>query len=96
MYSSFFRTESIILRLALFMMVTMALLHKVGMSSKLGGSGSYSTSVACVRVCFVWCGSVAVIALVFNLGNKFLAVILRRVMRFSCLVSDFVMGGGVV
>ena len=39
------------------------------------------------------CGSVAVIALVFYLGSRFLAVFLRRVMRFSCIVSDFVMGG---
>ena len=38
-------------------------------------------------------GSVAVVALVFGWGSKFLAVFLSRVLRFSCLVSDFVMGG---
>ncbi len=31
--------------------------------------------------------------LVFGLGTTRLAVFLRRVMRLSCLVSDFVMGG---
>jgi hypothetical protein len=77
----------------LYMMVAIALSHKVGMSSRLGGSESCSTSLACVWDCFVCCGSVAVIALVFDLERKFLAVFLRRVMRLSCLVSDFVIGG---
>ena len=81
------------MRLALFVMVAMALLHKVGMSSRLGGSESCSTSLACVWGCFVCCGSVAVFSLVFDLGSRFLAVFLRSVMRFSCLVSYFVMGG---
>ena len=31
--------------------------------------------------------------LVFGLGSMLLAVFLSRVMRFRCLVSDFVMGG---
>ncbi len=39
------------------------------------------------------CGSVAVVAFVFGLGSKFLVVCTSRVMCFSCLVSDFVMGG---
>ncbi len=81
------------MRLALFMIVAMALLHKAGMSSRLGGSGSCSTSLACVWVCLVCCGSVAVVSFVFGLGSTFLAVFLSRVMRFSCLVSDFVLGG---
>ena len=38
-------------------------------------------------------GSVVVVAFVFGLGSMFLAVFLIRVMRFSCRVSDFVMGG---
>ena len=80
------------MRLALFMIVAMDLLHKAGMSSRLDGFGSYSTSLACVWVCLVSCGSVAVLAFVFGLGSKLLAVFLSRVMRFSCLVSDFVMG----
>ena len=81
------------MRLALFMMVAIALLHKAGMFSRLGGSGIYSTSLAFVCVLFVCCGPVAVVALIFGLGSKFLAVFLSRVMRFICLVSDFVMGG---
>ena len=36
------------LRLALFMLVAIALLHNAGMSSRLGGSGSCSTFLACV------------------------------------------------
>ncbi len=72
--------------------MAIALLHMDGMSSRLGGSESCSTSLACVWVCFVCCGSALVIALVFDLGSKFLAVFLRRVIHFSCLVSDFVMG----
>ncbi len=58
------------MRLALFMIMAIALLHKAVMSSRLGGSGSCSTSLACVWVCFVCCGSVAVVALVFGLGSK--------------------------
>jgi len=42
----------------------------------------------------VWCvGSVVNGVLVFGLGSICLAVFPSRVMRFSCLVSDFVMGG---
>ncbi len=81
------------MRLALFIIVAMALLYKTGMFSKLGGYGSCSTSLACVWVCLVCCGSVAVIAFVYGLGSKILAVILSRVTRFSYFVSEFVMGG---
>ncbi len=43
---------------------------------------------------FVWCvGSVVNGVLVFGLGSICLAVFPSRVMRFSCLVSDFVMEG---
>ncbi len=78
--SFFFRRESISLRFDLFIIVAIALLHKNGMSSRLGGSESCSTSLACVWFCFVCCGSVVVIALVFDLGSEFFAVFLRRVM----------------
>ena len=49
--------------------------------------------MACVRVCVVRVESVVVGASVFGLGSMFLAVFLCRVIRLSCLVSDFVMGG---
>ena len=81
------------MRLTLFMIVAIALLHKAGMSSRLGGCGSCSTSLVCVWVCLVCCGSDAVFALVFGLGSKFLAVFLSRVMHFCCFVPDFVIGG---
>ena len=42
--------------------------------------------------CRVRCGG----GLAFDLGSMFLAVFLSLEMRFSCLVSTFVMGGGVV
>jgi hypothetical protein len=80
------------LRMALFMIVAMALLHKAGMSSRLGGSGSCSTLLACVWVCLVYWGSVVDGVLVYGLGSIRLAVFLSRVIRFNCLASDFVMG----
>ncbi len=80
------------MRFALFMTVAMALLHKAGMSSSLGESESCNTSLACVWVCLVCWGSVVDGLLVFGLGSMRLAVFMSRVMRFSCLVSDFVMG----
>ncbi len=81
------------MRLPLFMIVGMALLHNAGMSYRFGGSGSCSTSLACFRVCFVCCGLFIVGVLVPGLGSIFLAVFLSRVSRCSCLLSDFVMGG---
>ena len=66
------------------------------MSSNSGGLGSWRTSLACVRVCVVFVGSGVVDVSVFGLGSMFLAVFLSRVMRLSCLVSEFVMGGVVV
>ena len=81
------------MRLALFMIVAMALLHKAGMSSNLGEFESCSTSLAYVWVFLVCWGSAVDGLLVFGLGTIRLAVFLSRVMRFSCLVSDFVMGG---
>ena len=81
------------MRLALFLIVAMALLHNVGMPSRLGQSGSCSTSLACVLVCLVGCGLVVVGVLVFGSASMFLAVFLSRVSHFCCLVSDFVMEG---
>ncbi len=40
--------------------------------------------------------SIVIVASVFGLGSMFLAVLLSRVIRFSCFVSDFVMGGVVL
>ena len=81
------------MRLALFMIMAMALWHRAGMSSRLGESGSCRTSLACLTFCMV-CGELVVIGvLVFCLGSMLLAVFLSRVMRFCCLVSDFVMEG---
>ncbi len=91
-WSSSFQRESTSLRLALFMMVAMALLHEAGMSSRLGGSRRCA-SLACAWVCLVCWGSVVNGLLVFRLGSICLAVFPSRVMRLSCLVSDFVMGG---
>ncbi len=49
--------------------------------------------MACVRVCVVRVVSVTFGVLALGLGSMFLAVFLSLMMRFSCLVSDFVMGG---
>ena len=81
------------MRFALFMITAMALWHRAGMSSRSGGSGSCSTSVTCVRVCVVRILSMMIGVLACGLGSMLLAVSLSREMRFSCLVSDFVMGG---
>ena len=75
------------------MIVAMALLHRAGMSSRLGESGSCSMSDACVCVCLVCWGSVVSVLLVSGLESMFLAVFLSLVMRFSCLVYDFMIGG---
>ncbi len=91
--SSFLRREIASLRLALFMIVVIALWHRAGISSSCGGSVSCSTSVACVRVCVVRVVSVAFGVLAFGLGSMILAVFLSLKMRFSCLLSDFLMGG---
>ncbi len=49
--------------------------------------------MACVRVCVVCDVLIVVGASVFGLGSMFLAVFLSRVIRLSCLVSDFVIEG---
>ncbi len=49
--------------------------------------------MACVRVCVVCVVSIVIGASVFGLGIMFLAVFLSRIIRLSCLVSDFVIGG---
>ena len=78
------------MRLALFMIVAMALLHKAGMSSRL--SESESSSLACVCVCLVYWGSVVDGVLVCGLEIMCLAVFLSRVIYFNYIVSDFMMG----
>ncbi len=75
------------------MIAAIALWQSVGISWSSGGSESCSILVACVRVCVLLAGSVVVGASVFGLGSMFFAVFLSRVIRLSCLVSDFVMGG---
>ena len=79
------------MRLVLLIIVAMALLHRDEISSSLGGSWSCSTSLACVWDRLVCWGSVVVGVIVLGLGSMLLAVFLSRVMRFSCLVSDFAM-----
>ncbi len=49
--------------------------------------------MACVWVWVVLGVSIVVGASIFGLGSMFCAVFLRRVIRLSCRVSDFVMGG---
>ena len=46
-----------------------------------------------MRVCVVLLGLVVNDVSLFGLGSMLFAVFLSRVMRLSCLVSDFVMGG---
>ncbi len=91
--SSFFRRVSASLRVALFTMAAIALWHSAGISSSSGGSGSCKTSLACVRVCVGFWGLVVIGVSVFGLWSMMLAAFLSLVMHFSCLVSDFVMGG---
>ena len=49
--------------------------------------------MACVWVFVVLVGLVVIGASIFGLGSMFCAVFLSRVIRLSCRVSDFVMGG---
>ena len=51
--SSFLRREFASLRFALFMIVVISLWHRAEISFRCGGSASWRTSVACVRVCVV-------------------------------------------
>ena len=71
----------------------MALWQRAGISSSSGGLGGCKTSHACVHVCVVFARLGVVGVAVFGLGSILFAVFLSRVMRLSCLVSDFVMGG---
>ena len=81
------------MRFALFTIIAMALWHRTGISISSGGSGSSKTSLACVRVCVVHLGLVVSGVSVFGLGSMLFVVFLRLVIRLSCLVSDFEMGG---
>ena len=49
-----------------------------------------------MRVCVVRIVSIMIGVFACGSGSMFLAVFLIRDMRFSCLVSDFVMGGVVL
>ena len=80
-------------RFALFMIAAIALWQRVGISWSSGGAESCSIFVACVRVCVVCVVSSVGGVSGFGLGSMFLAVFLSLVIRRSCLVSDFVMGG---
>ncbi len=71
----------------------MVVWHRVGISYSSGGSGSCRTSLACVRVCMVLLGLDVSGVSVFGLGSMIFVVFLSLVMRLSCLVSDYVMGG---
>ena len=64
------------------------------MSSSLGESLSWSTSVAFIGACVLCWGSVVNCSLVLILVSMRLAVCLSRMMRFSYYVSNLVMGGG--
>jgi len=75
------------------MINAMALYHSTGMSFSLGESGKWSTSDAFVCVCLVCWGTVVGVLLDLWMGSMRLAMFLSRVMRFSCLVSAFVMRG---
>ncbi len=52
--------------------------------------------MACVRACVVRVVLTVTGASVFGMGSMLLAVFLSRVIRLSCLVSNFVMGGVVL
>ena len=78
------------------MITAIAVWQRVGISWSSGGSECCNILVACVRVCVVRVVSVVVGSSIFGLGSMFLAVFLSRVIRLSCLVSDFVMGGVVL
>ncbi len=81
------------MRLALLMIEAMALWHSAGMSSSLGVSVSYSTSLAFVCVCVIRLGSLVGCIVCVGFGSIFWVVFLSLVIRLSCRVSNLVMGG---
>ncbi len=91
--SSFLRSEVVSLLLALVMMEAMALWQREGMSSILGGSVSWRISVAVDSVFVRRCGSVVGGGACVDFGSMLWLVFLSLVIRLSCRVSDFVMGG---
>ena len=84
-------------RLALLMIVEMALWHSEGMSSMFGVSGSWRMVVACVvgwgfsvfRSVSVGCVCVGCVVVLF-LVMRLLVSFLSFVRRFSCLLSEWV------
>ena len=75
------------------MIAAIALWQSVGISWSSGGSLSCKICAAFVWVCVVFVGPVVTDVSIFGLGSMFCAVFLSLVIRFSCRVSDFVMGG---
>ena len=71
-------------------MAAVALWKRTGISSSSGGLGSCRTSLVCVRVCVGLAGDGVS---VFGMESMCFTVFLSLVMRLSCLVYDFVMGG---
>jgi hypothetical protein len=97
--SSFFLSLSISFRLALLMIVEIALWHRVGMSSMFGVSGSWRMVVACVvgwgfsvlpSVPVGWVCTCCVVDLF--LAMLLLASFRSFVRRLSCLLSAWVRG----
>ncbi len=99
MVSSFFLSLSMSFRFALLMIVEMALWHSEGMSSVLGGSGSWRIDETWVGVWVVsffvsgsggllWEGCVVGSFLLF----RRLASLRSFVRRLSCLLSELVRG----
>ena len=95
--SSFFLSLSISFRLALLMIVEIALWHRVGMSSMFGVSGSWRMVVACVvgrgfsvlsSVPVGWVCTCCVVVLF--LAMRLLASFRSFVRRLSCLLSAWV------
>ena len=97
--SSFFLSLSMSFRLALLMIVEMALWHREGMSSMFGVSGSWRIVVACVvgwgfsfvRFLAEGCVCVGCVVVLF-LVIWLLASFRSFVRRLSCLLSEWVRG----
>ncbi len=80
------------MRLALLMIEAMALWHSAGMSSSLGVSVNYSTSLAFFLFMIRFESLIGGVICV-GFGSIILVVFLSLVIRLSCRVSDLVTGG---
>ena len=96
--SSFFLSLSASFLFALFMIVEMALWHRAGMSSMLGGSVSWSIVEICDGVCVVFFRSGSGVGLCvccvvgFVLELRRLASLCIFVRLLSCMLSEWVRG----